>query len=33
VAAIIEHVPARWRLSLRVLEQSGMRVGEPVQLE
>jgi integrase len=33
VAAIIEHVPARWRLSLRVLEQTGMRVGELTQLE
>jgi len=33
VAAIIEHVPARWRRSLRVLEQTGMRVGELAQLE
>jgi integrase len=28
VEAIIEHVPSRWRLPLRVLEQTGMRVGE-----
>jgi integrase len=33
VEAILEHVPARWRLSLRVLEQTGMRVGELAQLE
>jgi integrase len=33
VAAIIEHVPERWRLSLRMLEQTGMRVGELAQLE
>jgi integrase len=33
VAAIIEHVPTRWRLSLRMLEQTGMRVGELAQLE
>jgi integrase len=28
VGAIIEHAPARWRLPLRVLEQTGLRVGE-----
>jgi integrase len=33
VEAIIEHVPLRWRLPLRVLEQTGMRVGELHGLE
>jgi integrase len=33
VAAIIEHVPPRRRLPLRVLEQTGMRVGELARLE
>jgi integrase len=34
VETIIEHVtPARWRLPLRVLEQTGMRVGELARLE
>jgi integrase len=33
VAAIVENVPARWRLPLRVLEQTGMRVGEAAALE
>jgi integrase len=33
VETIIVHVPSRWRLPLRVLEQSGMRVGELHQLE
>jgi integrase len=28
VEAMIEHSPKRWRLPLRVLEQTGMRVGE-----
>jgi integrase len=28
VEAIIKHAPARWRLPLRVLEQTGMRMGE-----
>jgi integrase len=32
VEAIIEHVPSRWRLPLRVLEQTGMRVGELARL-
>jgi len=32
VEAIIEQVPARWRLPLRVLEQTGMRVGELARL-
>lgn len=33
VAAIIAKSPPRWRLALRVLEQTGMRVGELRQLE
>jgi integrase len=33
VEAIIAHVPPHWRLPLRVLEQTGMRVGELHQLE
>jgi integrase len=33
VEAIIANVPARWRLPLRVLEQTGMRVGEAHGLE
>jgi integrase len=33
VEAIIAHVPHRWRLPLRVLEQTGMRVGELHGLE
>ena len=33
VDAIISNVPKRWRLPLRVLEQTGMRVGELHQLE
>jgi integrase len=33
VAAIIANVPPRWRLALRVLEQTGMRVGELGKLE
>jgi integrase len=33
VEAIIAHVPTRWKLPLRVLEQTGMRVGELHQLE
>ena len=33
VAAIIENAPARWRLALRVLEQTGMRFGELAALE
>jgi integrase len=33
VETIIANVPRRWRLPLRVLEQSGMRVGELHQLE
>lgn len=33
VEAIIRHVPERWRLGLRVLEQTGMRVGEAHALE
>jgi integrase len=33
VDAIIANVPERWRLPLRVLEQSGMRVGEAHGLE
>ncbi len=33
VDTIIANVPARWRLPLRVLEQSGMRVGELHALE
>jgi integrase len=33
VAAIIANAPRRWRLAIRVLEQSGMRVGELRELE
>jgi integrase len=33
VDAIIAHSPPRWRLALRTLEQSGMRVGELRDLE
>jgi integrase len=33
VAAIIANAPKKWRLALRVLEQTGMRVGELVALE
>ena len=33
VEAILAHVPRRWPLPLRVLEQTGMRVGELHQLE
>jgi integrase len=33
VEAIIASMPLRWRLPLRVLEQSGMRVGEAHELE
>jgi integrase len=33
VATIIENAPRRWRLAIRVLEQTGMRVGEFVALE
>jgi integrase len=33
VVAIIAHSPRRWRLALRVLEQTGMRVGELRELE
>jgi integrase len=33
VAAIIAHVPDRYRLLLRLLEQTGMRVSEAVELE
>jgi integrase len=33
VEAIITHSPTRWRLPLRVLEQTGMRVGELHRLE
>jgi integrase len=33
VDTIIENVPPRWRLPLRVLEQTGMRVGELAALE
>jgi integrase len=33
VNAIIQHSPRRWRLPLRVLEQTGMRVGELRDLE
>jgi integrase len=28
IELIVQHVPTRWRLPLRVLEQTGMRVGE-----
>jgi integrase len=33
VAAIIDNTPRRWRLAIRVLEQTGMRVGEMAALE
>lgn len=33
VATIVENAPRRWRLAIRVLEQTGMRVGELVGLE
>lgn len=33
VQAIIDHSPARWRLPVRVLEQTGLRVGEAHALE
>jgi integrase len=33
VETIIAHVPRRWRLPLRVLEQTGLRVGELRDLE
>ena len=33
VTAILAHSPLRWRLPLRVLEQTGMRVGELRDLE
>jgi integrase len=33
VATIVENAPRRWRLAIRVLEQTGMRVGELVALE
>jgi integrase len=33
VDAILAHSPKRWRLPLRVLEQSGLRVGELSELE
>jgi integrase len=33
VDTILANVPARWRLPLRVLEQTGMRVGEAAVLE
>jgi integrase len=33
VAMIVENAPRRWRLAIRVLEQTGMRVGELVGLE
>jgi integrase len=33
VEAIIANVPKRWRLPLRVLEQTGMRVGELHEIE
>ena len=33
VAAIIGNAPPKWRLALRVLEQTGMRAGELAQLE
>jgi integrase len=33
VTAIVANAPKRWRLALRVLEQTGMRVGELVALE
>jgi integrase len=33
VAAIVANAPSRWRLAIRVLEQTGMRVGELAALE
>jgi integrase len=33
VEMIIRHAPRRWRLAIRLLEQTGMRVGELVALE
>jgi integrase len=33
VGAIIAHAPKKWRLAIRVLEQTGMRVGELSALE
>jgi integrase len=33
VATIVENAPRRWRLAIRVLEQTGVRVGELVGLE
>jgi integrase len=33
VAAIVANAPKRWRLAIRVLEQTGMRVGELAGLE
>lgn len=33
VETIVSHSPPRWRLPLRVLEQTGMRVGELARLE
>jgi integrase len=33
VATIVENAPRRWQLAIRVLEQTGMRVGELVALE
>jgi integrase len=33
VDAIIEHSPSRWRLMLRTLEQTGMRIGEACDLQ
>jgi integrase len=33
VAAIVANAPRRWRLAIRVLEQTGMRVGELAGLE
>jgi integrase len=33
VEAILEHSPKRWRLPLRTLEQTGMRIGELAALE
>lgn len=33
VDAILAHSPPRWRLALRTLEQTGMRVGELRDLE
>jgi integrase len=33
VETIIDNAPRRWRLAIRVLEQTGMRVGELVALE